>query len=197
MVKRRVRVERLTVPRGDGPRPQNALENALQAILDSAIFATNAQFGNIQLRVAEGALCIAVQRGFKRPFLEFFGWVLNADDCACGLALGHAERIIVEDVRSSSIFSDATRDVLRAAGALAVQSTPLVFKEDGAVVGMLSTHYRTPSRPLRRQLAQVDALAERAAALLHFHSLFVSAASRTQPHAGPLANRIATARNRR
>jgi hypothetical protein len=145
---------------------ETALEKALLAILDSALDASNAQFGNIQIRLPEtNALRLIVQRGFKRPFLEFFRIVSNDATSACGAAFDDAERVVVYDVQSSRRYDDASRRTMLTAGALACQSTPIVVR-DHSVVGMLSTHFAKPHRCSDRQLRHIDALAREAAVLM-------------------------------
>ena len=75
----------------------------LHDILDAAIEITGAQMGNIQLLEAD-VLRITAQRGFERPFLEFFASV-HGDQAACGAALQRAERVIVDDVVTSPSLS--------------------------------------------------------------------------------------------
>ena len=110
------------------------------AALDAAIGATGADMGNVQLREPQG-LCIVAQRGFDRPFLEFFACV-NDTQSACGAALIGGVRTVVADVAGDPLFAGtAARETMLAAEARAVQSTPLVAL-DGNVVGVLSTHYK-------------------------------------------------------
>jgi len=135
----------------------------LREILDAAMDIAGADMGNIQL-LEDGALKIAAQRGFEAPFLEFFQAVTDGDS-ACGAALSRGERVVVEDVTSSPVYSRAAREVLLAAGVRAVQSTPLV-SHSGRVVGMVSTHCRVPSTPNERELRALDVLARLAAGLI-------------------------------
>ncbi len=130
----------------------------LQDILDAAIEITGAQMGNIQL-LHDDQLRITAQRGFTAPFLKCFGAV-HADQGACGTALQRGERVIVEDVRKSPIFAGTPAlDVMLAAGARAVQSTPLMTRS-GRALGMFSTHYRhAPHQPSERELRLLDILA--------------------------------------
>ena len=148
------RVSTRLVPSGDFSR-------RLDEILDAAIDVTGADMGNIQL-LEGGALKIAVQRGFDAPFLEFFGSVHGAQ-AASGTALQRGERVVVHDVADSPIFAGTPAlEVMRAAGARAVQSTPLISRA-GRRLGMLSTHYRRPYRPDARELRLLDMLARQAA----------------------------------
>ena len=137
----------------------------LHDILDAAIEITGAQMGNIQLLEGD-VLRITAQRGFDRPFLEFFDAV-HGEQAACGTALQRGERVIVDDVLKSPIFvGTSALEVMVAAGARAVQSTPLVSRS-GRVLGMFSTHYqRAPQQPSERALRLLDILARQAADLI-------------------------------
>lgn len=136
----------------------------LHEILDAAIEMTGAGMGNIQLVESAGVLKIAAQRGFEAPFLEFFDQV--DDGQAAGAAMQRGERVIVEDVALSPVFEGtAAREVMLAAQARAVQSTPLVTRE-GRLLGVFSTHYPTPHRPTERELRMLDILARQAADLI-------------------------------
>ena len=120
----------------------------LHDILDAAIGITGAHMGNIQLLEGD-RLRITAQRGFDAPFLEFFDAV-HGDQAACGTALQRGERVIVDDVANSSIFMETQAlEVMMAAGARAVQSTPLVSRS-GRVLGMFSTHYRRAPAATKR-----------------------------------------------
>jgi len=139
-------------------------EQLLNEVLDAAIDISHADMGNLQLLEDRG-LTIAAHRGFKAPFLEFFK-VVKDNGSACSAALSKKERIVVEDVADSETFNTETREAMLAAGARAVQSTPLIG-HSGRVLGMLSTHYRVPKRPSDRELRALDVLARLAADLIH------------------------------
>jgi len=134
----------------------------LDAAVVTAIGMTEADKGNLQLfDPALGGLTIAAQRGFDEPFLKFFA-VVRDDVSACGAAMQSAQRIVVEDVMQSDVFAGRpSLDVLLAAGVRAVQSIPLI-SSSGKVVGMISTHFRRPHRPDKRQLHFMDLLARQA-----------------------------------
>ncbi len=136
----------------------------LDEILSAGVEITDADMGNIQL-LEDGALKIVAQRGFEAAFLDFFNSVSHSV-VACGTALERGERVIVEDVTESPIFTGtAAIEVMLAAGARAVQSTPLVSRS-GRGLGMFSTHYRSPRRPGDRELRMLDLLARQAADLI-------------------------------
>src|SRR5215831_9313090 len=133
-------------------------------VLDAAIEITGANMGNIQL-LDQGVLKIVAQRGFERPFLEFFDSV-HEGNAACGTARHLGERVIVEDVSTSPVFADSpARDVVLAAGVKAVQSTPLISRS-GSLIGIFSTHFREPHRPDHRELRLLDLLAYQAVSFI-------------------------------
>ena len=142
------------------------LQVLLEEILNAAGEITGADFGTIQrLDRATGVLKIVAQRGFDRKFQDFFDSV-HAGLAASGTALEKSQRVIVEDVANDPIFRGTpAREVMLRAGALAVQSTPLVSRS-GETLGMFSTHYRSPRRPSERDLQRLDLLARQASDLI-------------------------------
>ena len=144
-----------TRPRSD--RRQEVLEGALQI----AITAAGTTMGNLQLRTAEG-LVIAAQRGFQKPFLDFFARV--HDEGSCGAAARKGGCVVVSDVARDPIFvGTPAAPVMAEAGVRAVQSTPLITP-GGELVGMLSTHYPEVHHPSERDLERIARIAQRAAA---------------------------------
>ena len=101
--------------------------------------------GNIQL-LEDGVLRIVSHRGFDAPL---------PDPVRSG-ASALSTRVIVENVDSAAML---------AAGVRAYQSTPLISRS-GQMVGMFSTHYRTPRRPGERELRLLDVLSRQAADLI-------------------------------
>ena len=142
------------------------LTSLLHEIVDVAMEITGADRGIMQLfERKSGALKIVAHRGFEAPLLEFFDTVHDGF-AACGAAMQRGERVIVEDVATDPIFAgSAACDVLLTAGVRAVQSTPLISRS-GRLVGMFSTHHRTPCRPSERELGLLDLLARQAADLI-------------------------------
>ena len=138
------------------------LNTLLGDIMSAAIEITRADMGNIQL-FQNGRFQIVQQHGFQAPFLEFFHEVAKGS-AVCGTALERHERVIVEDVAHSSIFTgnEAAREAVLAAGARAVQSTPLISRS-GQLLGVLSTHYFKPQQPDASDLRRLDLLSRLAA----------------------------------
>ena len=133
----------------------------LESALDAALEAGRAPLGTLQLRDDQG-LRIVASRGFQAPFLEFFACVRDTS-CACGTALREQSRVVVSDVAADPIFAGGEAGaVLHAAGARAVQSTPLLSAY-GQVLGVLSTHYDHPYTPEEPELEIIDHIARRTA----------------------------------
>jgi PAS domain S-box-containing protein len=116
---------------------------ALQDVLDNAIRTCGADFGNIQLfNASASALEIAVHRGFRADFLDYFRSVRTDEGSACSQAMQKGGRVIIEDVRRDPSYVPHLA-IAASAGYRAVASTPLVA-HNGAVVGMLSVHFGAP-----------------------------------------------------
>ena len=138
----------------------------LDEIVDAAISITGAEMGNLQiLDAGSRRLVVAAQRGLPREWIEF--WNNHEDqEGSCTVALRLGQRVVVEDVQTSAIFkgTEALEVQLRA-GIRAVQSTPLIGRS-GQMVGMVSTHFRTPHRPDARVLRLLDLLVRQAADII-------------------------------
>jgi len=142
---------------GDG------VKGPLTAVLDAAIFLTQADKGSIQLLDHSlGGLRLVAQQGFEDRFSDLFA-VVTKQATSCRTAMESRERVIVEDIAESRIFIGTPElQVLLDAGVRAVQSTPFL-SSSGRLLGMVSTYYATPHRPRERELRLMDLLARQAA----------------------------------
>ena len=134
----------------------------LEEILDATIALHAAASGSVQLLDAESqTLRIAAQRGMDQETLDQFAEVDASTNSACGRALARRERVIIEDVETDTtgIFDP---EMARRMGLSAVHSTPL-FTTDGAILGMLSTHFRSPRKFSQDELRITDLYAHQAA----------------------------------
>jgi PAS domain S-box-containing protein len=142
--------------------------NALyEQMVDAAIAVMRSDMGSMQMLVpARNALQLIAWKGFDPASAAFWEWVRADSGSSCGAALAQAERIIVPDVEASD-FMAGTEDLeeYRRSGIRAVQSTPLVSRS-GRVVGMISTHWRTPQQPPEHNLRLLDVLARQGADLI-------------------------------
>src|SRR5215471_9247028 len=113
-------------------------------VLAAALALSAAERGNVQIREPTGELRIAAQRGFAREFLDHFA-VVDNDGSACGRAAEKASQTVIVDVNKDPAF-EPHRPIAAASGFRAVVSTPLIT--DAGLVGVVSTHFPRPHRPL-------------------------------------------------
>jgi len=157
---------------------EHDLGKILCEIVDVAIDLTGADFGNIQLiDPVSSELTMVVQRGFPQWWLAFWNSVPSGTG-TCGVSVERRERVIVEDVDQSPIFSGPTLEVQRKVGVRAVQSTPLVSRS-GKPIGMFSTHYKKPHRPNESTLRLLDLLARQAADIIE-HVQYLAALNESE-----------------
>lgn len=131
---------------GDAPY----LAAVLPQVAMGAITLMGADFGNVQVvDPRDGSLVLVTQLGFSREFLDHFA-VVHDNRSVCGRAARQGAQAVVDDVRTDPAFTPH-REVFRAAGVRAIQSTPLV---DGAgqMIGMISTHTSQAGWPSARDL---------------------------------------------
>jgi len=140
-------------------------DSLLGELLTAAMDVTGSDMGNVQLADENRVLRIRAQAGFEREFLDFFSGV-EENEAACGTAAADRRTVVVPDVELSPIFiGTPALTILRNADVRAVQSTPM-FSYTGLLVGMVSTHYRSPHIFANRELDRLGLLAAQAAVLL-------------------------------
>jgi PAS domain S-box-containing protein len=138
-----------------------------ERMLDAAVAIMRADFGSIQmLDHARQELLLLGFRGFHAEAARFWERVHPASQSTCGLALRTGERVVVTDLSTCGFMagSDDLATYL-STGIRAVQSTPLVSR-NGVLIGMISTHWRTPHQPTEAELRALDILARQAADLI-------------------------------
>ncbi len=143
------------------------LNSLLDDILKAAIAIAGADKGTLQLiRPGSESLEIVAQRGFEQSYIDFFSSVSHGSAAVCATAFRQGERVIVEDVTESLIFTNTPAlNIQLAAGVRAVQSTPLINRR-GEMIGMLSTHWSKPQNPDEHVLRYIDLLARQAADII-------------------------------
>ena len=143
------------------------IQSLYEAILDSAMVLMNADFACIQSVIPEkNELYLLAYRNFRPESAEQWRYLKGTTTTSCGYALKTMERVIVSDIDNR--FFEMTKDVAdfyRSSDVAAVQTTPL-FSRDGHHVGMLTTHWKTPHTPSKRELSLFDVLARQAADLI-------------------------------
>ena len=138
-----------------------------EKILDAAVVIMRSEYASIQMLYPErGELRLLGFRGFNAQAARFWEWVRPASESTCGMALRSRARCIVADVEKCDWMagSEDLATYLQT-GIHAVQSTPLVSRA-GHVLGMISTHWRTPHQPSEHELRLLDVLARQAADLI-------------------------------
>jgi PAS domain S-box-containing protein len=139
-----------------------------EQIIDAAVGIMHSDFASMQLfhpeRGSGGELRLLGHRGFDAQAAKFFEWVSPSSSCSCGKALNTRQRVIIPDVRRAFV-GDNLEAHLRT-GIRASQSTPLLSRSDGALLGMISTHWREPHEPKAAELRLLDVLARQAADLI-------------------------------
>jgi GAF domain-containing protein len=148
----------------------HGMQGLYEQILDSAIAILHADFASIQMfypeRGINGELRLLGHRGFNGEAAKRWEWVRSGTLTTCGEALRTRQRIAVPDVRNCGFIAGSDElEAYLAAGILAVQTTPLVSRF-GALLGMVSTHWREPHELSASELRALDVLARMAADLI-------------------------------
>jgi PAS domain S-box-containing protein len=146
---------------------ESDVEALYDQVLDAAVVMMRSEFASMQMFHPErGELQLLAYRGFNPKAAAFWEWVRPGSGSTCGAALATGHRLIVTDIELSD-FMTGTEDleIYRQTGIRAVQSTPLVSRS-GAMLGMISTHWRRPHQPSERDLRLLDVLARQAADLI-------------------------------
>ncbi|AKJ39523.1 histidine kinase dimerization/phosphoacceptor domain -containing protein [Methanosarcina barkeri] len=140
------------------------IQPILKEIMNAAISVVDAQMGTLQL-LEDDSLHIVAHYGHKQPFLDYF---TSADNVAsvCGKVMQRGERIVIEDIETSSIFAGTpSLTVMREDGVRAIQSTPMLSRT-GKLLGILTTQWNFPYSPNEHDLWRLDLLARQAADMI-------------------------------
>ena len=117
-------------------------------LLDDAIEEMAAAMGYIQLMDVDNAdLLVVASRGLSDSFLRFFTELHSNRTSGLLARLLNADGVMVEDIRCNSLFieTEAGR-MMERAQSMAVLTLPLRLRQAGQTVGMVSTHWRAPTR---------------------------------------------------
>jgi GAF domain-containing protein len=110
-----------------------------------------------------GELRLLAFRGFNPEAAKFWEWVRADSKSTCGIALREKKRVVAPDITTCDLMVGSDdQQVYLQTGIRACQTTPLIAR-DGTVVGMISTHWRTPHEPSEIDLQSFDILAKQAA----------------------------------
>lgn len=145
---------------------ERQVEGLYEKIVDAAASIMHSDFASIQMHHPErGELSLLANRGFTPEAAEFWKRITAKSTTACGAALRSGHRVIVADVEEDTSIHGDDLKMRRQTGIRALQSTPLISRE-GAILGMISTHWRQPHRPQEQEFHYLDILARQAADLI-------------------------------
>lgn len=138
-----------------------------EGILDAATGLMHSDMGTLQIyEPGTGDLRLLVTRGFDQTAVAAFDRVNAATGSSCAFALAERRRVVMPDVENSDlIVGHPVHKALRICNIRAAQSTPLIAR-DGDLIGMITTHWRTPHHPAESKLRLFDLLARQAADLV-------------------------------
>ncbi len=172
---REIRHYRMAVPteskvsgngRRTGYNPETGA-SSYEKIVDEAVAVMRSDCASLQRlypeRGAGGELRLLAFRGFSPDAAAFWEWVRADSKSTCGMALRTAQRVVAPDIATCDFMVDSEdQQVYLQTGIHACQTTPLIARS-GNIVGMISTHWRTPYQPSENDFRMFDVLAREAA----------------------------------
>lgn len=137
------------------------------AILDAALRLLHSDMATMQLYdSARGGLKLLSSRGFDLENIQLFDWVDKDAGTSCAQALRSGSRAVVPDIETCDyVVGTPAHEALRLCNIRGALSTPLVSRT-GAVIGMITNHWKRPFEPTERALLLIDVLARQAADLI-------------------------------
>ncbi|HZZ94112.1 MAG TPA: GAF domain-containing protein [Usitatibacter sp.] len=139
------------------------LSSALHRILETSVETQEADFGLVWVHdAATGRLVVQASCGFDAEARALFHDVeAGPYGGSAGNAFASGSRWIIEDIETDPAFEPFLASA-RKVGFRAVHSTPIVTRA-GALLGVISIHYRLPREPLQREMQAADVCARHAA----------------------------------
>jgi len=160
----------LLAPNNSQPSPEVNESIAYEEVVDDAVALMRSDYASLQMLFPErgtgGELRLLAFRGFNPDAARFWEWVSADSKSTCGIALRVTQRVVAPDIATCHFMADSEdQEVYIRTGIHACQTTPLIGR-DGNVVGMISTHWRTPHQPSEEDFRQFDILARQASDLI-------------------------------
>ncbi|MGB7188884.1 MAG: MEDS domain-containing protein [Acidobacteriaceae bacterium] len=139
-------------------------------VLDSAVALMRSDFGILQMlypeRGSAGELRLLASRGLTPEATANWEWVRPDTRSTCGASLTARKRVVVPDIAQCAwIDGSEEQSLLLQADIRAAQSTPLVSRT-GKLLGIITTHWRSPHQPSERDFRHLDIVARQAADLI-------------------------------
>jgi len=144
--------------------------SSYENIVDDAVAVMRSDYASVQMLFPErgtgGELRLMAFRGFNPEAAKYWEWVRADSKSTCGIALRETRRVVAPDIAACDFMADSEdQQVYLQTGIHACQTTPLIARA-GNVVGMISTHWRTPHQPSEEDFDSFDILARQAADLI-------------------------------
>jgi len=141
-----------------------------EKVVDVASALMRSDYASMQMlfpeRGTNGELRLLAFRGFNPQAARYWEWVRADSKSTCGIALRNTRRVVAPDIAACDFMADSEdQQVYLQTGIRACQTTPLIARA-GNVVGMISTHWRTPHQPSEKDFRLFDILARQAADLI-------------------------------
>src|SRR4030095_12771490 len=142
-------------------------ESLYEQILGAAMELMASDAATVQMLAADHtSLRLIAWRNLHPDSAAFWQRVAVGAGSACSKALSDNRRIVVADVEASEFMAGTEgQHEYRRSRIRAVQATPLRSRS-GRLIGMLSTHWRTPHDPTEEDFRFFDVLARQAADLI-------------------------------
>lgn len=136
------------------------VHEVLDKIIETVIKITNADMGTIHLFDEQtGEIKIMAQYGFEQPYIDFFNKIHDGQK-EYDIVLNLREQINIEDVTKSTLsMINHNIQIILSAGVRSIQFTPLISRSD-QLLGIMSTHYRTPHKMEEREGVLLNMLAQ-------------------------------------
>src|SRR5579864_708624 len=161
-------------PNGNGRQAADkrttVFASSYEKIVDDAVTVMRSDYASVQMlfpqRGTGGELRLLAFRGFNPDAAKFWEWVRADSKSTCGIALRDSRRVVAPDIAVCDFMADSEdQQVYLQTGIRACQTTPLIARA-GNVVGMISTHWRTPHQPSEGDFGLFDIVARQAADLI-------------------------------
>jgi two-component system, cell cycle sensor histidine kinase and response regulator CckA len=139
-------------------------------VLDTALAILRADFASIHIfypeRGTHGELQFLSHRGLNAQAARHWEWIRASTRTTCGEALRTRQRVAIPDIRNSDLMAGSGNvERYLGAGIRSIQTTPLISRT-GALLGMVSTHWRERHDLSGGELRALDVLARLAADLI-------------------------------
>ena len=142
-------------------------ESLYDQVLGAAMELMASDAACLQMLAADNtSLRLLAWTNFHPDCVPFWKRVAAGAGSTCSKALSDNQRVVVTDIEACDFMAGTQEQMeYRRAGVRGVQSTPLRSRT-GRLLGMLSTHWRTPHTPTEDDFRFFDVLARQAADLI-------------------------------